>query len=1091
LFYGVCRIKNFERCVANIKRLKLIKDMLTSSSRSNLKPPKPSTELIHSCFNQRFSKLLMIVFITSFLFICTPLFSKADTNSAYLTSLRFSGGTLTPCFDKDITTYTLEIGAVAGVVVTPTAEDENSTIKVNDKSCKSGSSVIVSLPLDLTRITVVVIQTNGYSKCYTINIVHTYSLDASLSALSISSGELSPAFYKNTVQYSVSVENSVQSITITPTVASSLHAITVNGSPVVSGGSYSLPLNVGTNTAIIFVSSQNGTSKKYTITITRLPSSNANLSGLTLSSGTLSPNFSENTLEYTAKVDNSVSQISVSPTLSDAVASFTVNGSAGQTVALDVGENIVSILVTAEDGTTKTYTVTVTRLPSSNADLSSLSLSSGTLSPAFDKNTVKYSAIVANFVSEISVCAETDDSSASFTVNGSTEQQVKLAVGSNNITVLVTAADSSTKTYKITVTRLSSSNADLSSLALSSGSLSPSFNKDTLDYTASVDNSVSKLYIAAAADDSTASVKINGSTSGYVTLVVGSNTVSILVTAEDGTTKTYRITVTRLPSSNADLSSLKLSYGTLSPAFNKNILEYTASVDNSVSKITVCAELSDSTASFTVNGSTEQSAALYIGTNTITVSVTAQDGTVKTYTVTVTRLPSSNTNLSSLALSSGTLSPAFDKNTVKYSATVDNSVSEISVCAKTDDSAASFTVNGSTEQKVKLAIGSNTITVLVTAADGSTKTYKITVTRLASSNADLASLTLGSGTLNPAFDKNTLNYTADVENSVSKLYISAVTDDPASSVTVNGSSSQYASLNVGYNTINVTVSAASGAKKTYTITVFRKYSSQISINTKNSSGAYSADVPDYISYFENDDAITFELGTATILIPAETLKNCKGNGSLSVWCGETSQTALQSAEYIAPDSCVIVGGYDIGLIKDGVECSFALNSETSFKFTSDVKALLKKGTPSIYRYDADTNSFENINAVFDLSAGTVQFKAADTGIYIVAVALSKDYISYTVTADSHYSGTTNRSFNVKVERGSFSPRIPNAKLMIVTTLSTGAQEIYYKDITADSFSAKISVSSSAVESSVYLISGSFDGNSVPTSFALVRFVTAQ
>lgn len=87
-----------------------------------------------------------------------------------------------------------------------------------------------------------------------------------------------------------------------------------------------------------------------------------------------------------------------------------------------------------------------------------------------------------------------------------------------------------------------SSNASLSSLVISAGTLSPEFSAATKDYTAIVDYSCSSLAVTANPADSKASVT---SVTGNDSLEVGENTVSVVVTAEDGSTSTYNIVVTR------------------------------------------------------------------------------------------------------------------------------------------------------------------------------------------------------------------------------------------------------------------------------------------------------------------------------------------------------------------------------------------------------------------------------------------------------------------------------------------------------------------------------------------------------------------
>jgi uncharacterized repeat protein (TIGR02543 family) len=88
-----------------------------------------------------------------------------------------------------------------------------------------------------------------------------------------------------------------------------------------------------------------------------------------------------------------------------------------------------------------------------------------------------------------------------------------------------------------------SSNNDLASLSVSSGTLSPVFNAATTDYTSTVLNNVSSLTITAAAADAKATV----AGIGVKTLNEGDNSFQIVVTAQSGSTKTYTLIVTRLP----------------------------------------------------------------------------------------------------------------------------------------------------------------------------------------------------------------------------------------------------------------------------------------------------------------------------------------------------------------------------------------------------------------------------------------------------------------------------------------------------------------------------------------------------------------
>ena len=96
--------------------------------------------------------------------------------------------------------------------------------------------------------------------------------DANLSALSLSSGSLSPTFVSGTTSYSSSVANTVTSITVTPTVADSNATVKVNGTTVTSGqASNAIALNTGSNTITVVVTAQDGTTvNNYIITISRV-----------------------------------------------------------------------------------------------------------------------------------------------------------------------------------------------------------------------------------------------------------------------------------------------------------------------------------------------------------------------------------------------------------------------------------------------------------------------------------------------------------------------------------------------------------------------------------------------------------------------------------------------------------------------------------------------------------------------------------------------------------------------------------------------------------------------------------------------------
>jgi hypothetical protein len=186
------------------------------------------------------------------------------------------------------------------------------------------------------------------------------------------------------------------------------------------------------------------------------------LSNLTLGSEVI--NFQPTQTDYTLDVLNSVEKLFVTPVLLDENSTVTVNGTVvdsgnGKDVSLNVGENVITIVVTALGGTTKTYQVTVNRAPSANADLSNLVVSEGALTPGFAAGTLDYTVDVAHTVNQIALTPIVAEANATVKVNGTAavsgnEVILPLVVGDNEVTITVTAQDGTTvKTYMVVVTR--------------------------------------------------------------------------------------------------------------------------------------------------------------------------------------------------------------------------------------------------------------------------------------------------------------------------------------------------------------------------------------------------------------------------------------------------------------------------------------------------------------------------------------------------------------------------------------------------------------------------------------------------------------
>ena len=623
----------------------------------------------------------------------TVVITATVSDNADLAALALESNTLSPAFDPATTSYTVTVAnAIDTVTITPTADDAGATISISGLTLVSGSpyTPIGVLAVGSNQFNLLVTAADGTTtKTYTLTVTReAASSNADLSGLVLAGSALSPSFDAATTSYTATVANAIDTVTITPTSDDAGATISISGFTLVSGSPYTPigVLAVGSNPFNLLVTAADGTTTKtYTLTVTReAVSSNADLSALVLAETALSPVFDATTTSYTATVGNAIESVTVTATTADTDATilhsgFTIGSGIPKTLpilgaTLQVGPNEFPLTVTAADGTPKTYTLTVTReepvVDITDATLQNLTFGpivpADILTPTFNSTfTGPYTATVDNIYASITIIPTATNSNSTITVfadgreipvnSGFSSGTIGLTVGNNAMSVRVVAPAGNSEFYSLTVIRTPvSTDANLSGLSLSEGLLAPDFDAYTNQYDTTVLYAVDSMTVTPTTANEYARVTVNGTAvdsgvaSTAIPLSVGDNTITVEVTAEDGSTiKTYTITVTRQVlegSSDAELSSLVLSDGVLSPFFNASTIDYLATVVNEISTFTVTPTTSDANATVTVNGVTVTSGAasaaiaLTVGINVIDVVVTAEDGfTVISYSINMTR----------------------------------------------------------------------------------------------------------------------------------------------------------------------------------------------------------------------------------------------------------------------------------------------------------------------------------------------------------------------------------------------------------------------------------------------------------------------
>ncbi len=310
----------------------------------------------------------------------------------------------------------------------------------------------------------------------------------------------------------------------------------------------------------------------------------------------------------------------------------------------------------------------------------------------------------------------------------------KLKCGSNTLKINTVSGDKSKKlTYTLNINRKCDDNTSLKGITLSSGTLSPAFSADTLEYKVSVDTNVEKMSIDVSKED-------NQKVSGLVKdakLAFGDNTFSIKVTSESGKSKTYKIVVNRADnrSNNALLGSITIDNGKLN--FDKNVFMYDVRVLNEVSTINVVATPEDSKAKVEV----DSPKSLKEGDNKVVIKVTAENGANQEYSINIKRLKvgevlGDNPNIANIIITGYNIN--FNPMTTSYNLKLDNKTKSLSISVVMQEEGATYQINGNNDLK-----NGDIITINTTSMDGTQNTYKIIIEK---SNAQMFIL-IGAGVL--------------------------------------------------------------------------------------------------------------------------------------------------------------------------------------------------------------------------------------------------------------------------------------------------------------------------------------------------------
>ncbi len=512
---------------------------------------------------------------------------------------------------------------------------------------------------------------------------------------------LSPAFNPGVKQYTLKVQFGTSQLRIGVRAESPyLKSISIDGSasqgPNATGN---VDFSSGQERSfIVETTAEDGVTRdQYAFRLQRgEPDRNTALEALEVADTPLSPAFSPQRQNYAARVPYAAAQVivRVRPQSRYSTASLSAAGAGGARIALPYKGNPadkagaivefaslprlpIIVTVTAQDGSIREYRLEVVRAePDHNNSLAILSVAGGTLSPNFVPNALSYLAMVPFASKQIVLVAQPQSRFAQMALEpgpaaaGGAPIQVKGNLASKDgaiidfqvgdqvsLSVAVTAQDGNVLRYFLDIRRSPpDSNADLAMLTVSAGVLSPVFNPRIVSYTVSLPAAAETVNLTLATASKVASLSselpVAQSGATQVITVPASPgrivTVNIMVTAEDGTQRLYRVNVSRegVPTgvldANSRLAILQVSGAPLTPAFNPAVTAYDVRLAANVESVLVNAQAESPAAALALDGQPlargGRTVAVAAGsTQTMLLDVTAENGLVTRYTLRLTR----------------------------------------------------------------------------------------------------------------------------------------------------------------------------------------------------------------------------------------------------------------------------------------------------------------------------------------------------------------------------------------------------------------------------------------------------------------------
>lgn len=863
--------------------------------------------------------------------------------------------------------------------------------------------------------------------------------------------------------------------------------IATSGSPI--SGTATCSLNVGDNTCVIRVTAEdNSTTQTYTIKAHRR-SNDASLKTLTVSaipaSSTpdLSPTFPNSSTDtYNYVYSEKATSYAVSATVNDTDKTESIVMAGNHTPKTETGNSItdsftpsgnvspadsVTVTVTAEDGNTRIYTVNLTRERSTDASLSEIVITTSngtttedhTITPT--ANNYSYSLEVEPDVSTIANVTATPTSSHANVASGDITYDQDLKFGSGNpVTIKATPEQGNKSQYNITITRKEYNIAGASKIEVRYGSESTwtevsgvsanedgTFNLRVKDVNPVPFGTGTMEFMVTKAEEH-AHVEGDGS---KTLESKKDNVFAITVQSQDkSVTRTYTFHVYREGDPDTGLTSLTVAG--ITPT----------TVDTTHFAVTIPYSKVEVTES-DVNVVTRSGFATVAKSGTLPINagetkdyvftVTAQNDTVETYHIAITRKQNDQAGASQITLrlsdeSTGTRNWVPSGNQTTYTFEIPYNKSQYYLEAVIPDGAIRVSEDPYVDSDDLLTIGSNGTSehkIKIKSQDGTKEVeYTITVNRAKSADKSLTDLNLtyteGDGTQHikqtvTNFSPTNPSYNVSVGGDVTNITIGAsLADSRAKFVETdsNADLSKYVDLAYDLNPpITFEVQAEDGSKLTYTVNVTRQrktnpYIQSITINGQPlnnylASGTYDGD---HANGTYEYTLTKFDNSTSQITIDAVMVDADDAHAEISASKVFPQNVALNTIHYGGAQNAENQIEF-YGVAHNGSKWKYTLHvyrdasSDASASVEADAVQVYWNGTWHNATWTPNENAYVITvpNSVTTASSANVQAKPKTPCTGCNAATVTMDEQKTLVTDDETYDNVNRYGFTVTAEDG--------------------------------------------------------------------------